>query len=195
MFTYTTPIDTPLDKKAGTPLGTDFAAGFITMKTATTQGYKTGILQRLANPWAAYDATLNPYITVDWLPIDLTIFNGEQLQLAAEEARPRRHSVSIPAFAFPFWRSAARGPVANPQTPDLWTNSYSIPPTLTSVPRGSNSLVFDYNLPQTLGFLNTTLNATQLPWTPGSGTGRRPVTPGAADPFEHGDDVSVAHME
>jgi hypothetical protein len=39
--------------------------------------YKTVFLQRLANPAAAYDPINNPYRTVDWMPIDLTIFNGE----------------------------------------------------------------------------------------------------------------------
>jgi hypothetical protein len=39
--------------------------------------YKTVFLQRLANPAAAYDPINNPYRTVDWMPIDLTVFNGE----------------------------------------------------------------------------------------------------------------------
>ena len=196
--TYSTPIDTPLDKKAGTPLGTDFTGGFITMKTGTfpaTRGYKTALLQRLANPWAAYDATLNPYITVDWLPIDLTIFNGEQLQLAApKKPDPDDTAFQSPPSPFPFG-GRQRGPITSPQTPDLWNNSYPNPPTLTSVPRGSNSLVFDYNLPQTLGFLNTTFSSTsptppQFPWAPGSSTAQagytgppNPATVGATFPW------------
>ncbi|MFN3148762.1 hypothetical protein [Bremerella sp.] len=39
--------------------------------------YKTAILQRLANPLSNHDAALNPYITVDHLGIDITVFNGE----------------------------------------------------------------------------------------------------------------------
>lgn len=34
-------------------------------------------LQRLADPDFAYDPIENPYITVDWMSVDLTIFNGE----------------------------------------------------------------------------------------------------------------------
>ncbi|MCR9295979.1 MAG: hypothetical protein NXI32_24960 [bacterium] len=37
----------------------------------------TAYLQRLADPDKPFDAALNPYITVDWIPIDLTVFNGE----------------------------------------------------------------------------------------------------------------------
>ncbi|GAA4438747.1 hypothetical protein [Bremerella cremea] len=49
----------------------------VTDVLAYADGYKTAILQRLANPWSDYDATLNPYISVDSMPIDLTVFNGE----------------------------------------------------------------------------------------------------------------------
>lgn len=43
----------------------------------TVQGYKSAVLQRLANPLSDFHATLNPYITLDHMPIDLTVFNGE----------------------------------------------------------------------------------------------------------------------
>ena len=41
------------------------------------QNYRTVFLQRLANPTLPYDDTLNPYVTVDWSPLDLTVFTGE----------------------------------------------------------------------------------------------------------------------
>ena len=37
----------------------------------------TAFLQRLANPLQAFDPKRNPYLTVDWSPIDVTVFNGE----------------------------------------------------------------------------------------------------------------------
>ncbi len=50
-------------------------------------------MQRLANPLIAYDPVVNPYITVDWLPIDVTVFNGEDgvndLALEFFESRER----------------------------------------------------------------------------------------------------------
>ncbi len=39
--------------------------------------FKTVLLQRLANPLIPYDPKSNPYLTVDWMPIDLTVFNGQ----------------------------------------------------------------------------------------------------------------------
>lgn len=47
------------------------------LKTGTTADYKTVFLQRLANPLLPFDATSNPYISVDWMPIDLTVYNGQ----------------------------------------------------------------------------------------------------------------------
>ena len=41
--------------------------------------WSTAILQRLANPELAWNEALNPYVTVDWMPIDLTVFTGEEV--------------------------------------------------------------------------------------------------------------------
>jgi len=46
-------------------------------QTGTTMNYRTVFLQRLANPLAPYHPITNPYLTVDWMPVDLTVFNGE----------------------------------------------------------------------------------------------------------------------
>ena len=45
--------------------------------TRTNQCYKVIFLQRLADPTSGWDKLRNPYITVDWMPIDLTVFNGD----------------------------------------------------------------------------------------------------------------------
>src|SRR5439155_24676166 len=47
------------------------------LKTGTYMNYKSVLLQRLANPLAPYNSKTNPYLTVDWMPIDLTVFNGQ----------------------------------------------------------------------------------------------------------------------
>ncbi len=64
--------DLPLDSQDGMPLKDEAL-----LNTGTTTNYKTVLLQRLADPLQAYNATTNPYLTVDWMPIDLTVFNGE----------------------------------------------------------------------------------------------------------------------
>lgn len=74
--------DEPLDFKSTTPLGKDNL-----LKTGTYPNYRTAFLQRLANPLLAWNPEpsapehipalpVNPYVTVDWMPIDLTVFNG-----------------------------------------------------------------------------------------------------------------------
>lgn len=47
------------------------------LATGTYSNYKTLILQRVADPTRDYEENNNPYITVDWLPIDITVFNGD----------------------------------------------------------------------------------------------------------------------
>jgi hypothetical protein len=51
----------------------------------TAQGWSAAVLQRLADPLRGWDAKYNPYITVDWLPIDLTVFSGEE-QITADNS-------------------------------------------------------------------------------------------------------------
>ncbi|GAB5402498.1 MAG: hypothetical protein Aurels2KO_07290 [Aureliella sp.] len=46
----------------------------------TMLNYCTAFLQRLADPERPWHRDLNPYITVDWIPMDLTVFNGEDAQ-------------------------------------------------------------------------------------------------------------------
>ncbi|MFM8324975.1 MAG: hypothetical protein ACKN9U_08945, partial [Pirellulaceae bacterium] len=38
---------------------------------------RTAYLQRLADPDFPYDPETNPYITIDWISLDLTVFSGE----------------------------------------------------------------------------------------------------------------------
>lgn len=44
--------------------------------TGTREHFKTAYLQRLADPTQPYHAEMNPFITVDYITIDLTVFNG-----------------------------------------------------------------------------------------------------------------------
>ncbi len=73
----------PFDSQPGAPLADDGI-----LETATTPDYKTAFLQRLANPLEPWHPTLNPYITVDWMPIDVTVFNGEDFPGAPDPDDP-----------------------------------------------------------------------------------------------------------
>ncbi len=46
-------------------------------QNGTYRNVRVAYLQRLADPEFGYDPVNNPYITVDWISIDLTVFNGE----------------------------------------------------------------------------------------------------------------------
>lgn len=57
--------------------------------------WSTAILQRLANPDRPWHEALNPYITIDWLPIDLTVFSGEVNDFEIADAQNHHRIKSI----------------------------------------------------------------------------------------------------
>ena len=51
---------------------------FVThFEPGTIEQYCTVFLQRLANPLEAWNPETNPYVSVDAMPVDLTVFNGD----------------------------------------------------------------------------------------------------------------------
>ena len=64
--------DQPFDNQAGRLL-----AEFGLSKSGTLLDVRSALLQRLANPLRPHDPLRNPYITVDWATIDLTVFNSQ----------------------------------------------------------------------------------------------------------------------
>jgi len=84
-----TALDTPLDigrgriptvpgtvppAMAGDPEGEEPFLGAIA-------DYCTVFLQRLADPTQAFNATTNPYRTIDWMTVDLNVFSGEETEM------------------------------------------------------------------------------------------------------------------
>jgi hypothetical protein len=85
----TTALDTPLDVDPALAYGripastvpsptSDPAGSGREPALGTIPQYCSVFLQRLADPLSAYDASTNPYITVDWMSVDLTVFSGEE---------------------------------------------------------------------------------------------------------------------
>jgi hypothetical protein len=146
--------DVPFDSKDGRPLKDDGL-----LKTGTTSNYKTAFLQRLANPLLPYNAVLNPYITVDWIPIDVTVFNGEDAPTTP--ADPDDPNPQTPSFES---RERADGDAA--EAPSLWTYD-SQPPQQTTTPRYPSDY-FGYQLMHSLGYLNE-------PLAPGGSNPNHPV--------------------
>ncbi len=140
--------DQPFDSRPTAPLTND---NLLTRNH--TPNYKTAFLQRLANPdlpWnpvpgaAGHDSTLppNPYITVDWSPIDLTVFNGE----ANRGSDPDEAG----GTASPRFGSRHRGNNTS-RIPLIWRANSRIAPAASS-----NALTdwFAFNLLHSLGYLN-----------------------------------------
>jgi hypothetical protein len=78
-FRYITPFVPPLDPYPSDPTDhnrddEDMAA--VLQNDETTEGFRIVFLQRLANPAMPWDSQFNPYISVDYLEVDLLAFNG-----------------------------------------------------------------------------------------------------------------------
>ena len=128
---YEPPLDKPLD------WDTLLQEGAVAPNT-TLPDHRWIHLQRLANPLAPYHATTNPYLTIDVMPVDLTVFSGVE---SADGA------TRFGAFE--------RGSDA-PGERQLWRQ----PPTAQSppvpAPLGDGGIhIFGYQLRHTLGYLNS----------------------------------------
>ncbi|MDO4574574.1 MAG: hypothetical protein Q4D98_05110 [Planctomycetia bacterium] len=58
-------------------------------RNGITPGYRIVHLQRLANPNLAYNATTNPYITVDSMPVDLNVFNARASEMETDDTEKK----------------------------------------------------------------------------------------------------------
>ncbi len=56
----------------------------------TVPAYKSAFVQRVADPNRPYHPLMNPYITVDWNAMDLTVFTGECVEIDALEGESSR---------------------------------------------------------------------------------------------------------
>jgi hypothetical protein len=189
-------LDQPFDSMANTPFRELRDNGFA--GTGTVLQYKTVFLQRLADPtlpWNPepfnWDGTpnvnynpnlpVNPYLTIDWMPIDLTVFNGDDQRPAntmlpqwdpddpAQELNPREDPANPIRFATR-QRGFPRTPPASGSTYNVWqqpafqalapTTDPTAPPRLNVVGQDDftnptqTTWNFEHNLAQTLGYIN-----------------------------------------
>jgi hypothetical protein len=158
----------PQDTIAGKPLAdetVDGVAGHELAKfTGTFPNYKTVFLQRLANPSAPYDPLTNPYLTVDWMPIDLTVFTGDDV--AADPAKdPSDFADSAAVNVWTRFATRQRGinmrsgRLQRDPNSNVWFPLSDEPdPRSQSAPTTGATPYFDYDLFTTrhhsLGYLN-----------------------------------------
>ena len=167
---YDPPLDVPLDKLENAPLS-NLNDG---QKTQTIENYKTLLLQRLADPTIEHHSVSNPYRTVDWIPVDLTVFNGQASQDHAgllEQWDPDDtdcNNSDIVEFGSRQRGSKSDANPASPNHVNIWSNwSWSSQEHNSQEPRSLGSLtvppttpsIFDQRLGHTLGYLNTTYSS------------------------------------
>jgi hypothetical protein len=129
--------------------------------TGTQPNYKTIFLQRLANPSAAYDPATNPYLTVDWMPIDLTIFVGECDDTDATGAQDldRQYRSSKPTNFATRQRGNATADY------NIWAPKSDDP---NNSSQAGSTAYFDYDLKDhdSLGYLNKNFQPFMSPVSP-----------------------------
>ncbi len=173
--------DEPFDNIAGRPLAINNL-----QHTGTTLDYKAVFLQRLANPLEPYDLTRNPYITVDWATVDLTVFNGEEnrtkagynpgdpfdpyddvsddnasntIRFATRQRGGRASFTGNPPNYGPFIATNPDYRLWSPTSQEPFETQV-IPNPVTDVVSGlSLDHYFQYNLVHSLGYLNGTMGA------------------------------------
>jgi hypothetical protein len=159
-------LDTPIERpNPPPPLSPDPNAPYRPLQntsenlpyTGTEINYKTVFLQRLANPSAPYDPATNPYLTVDWMPIDLTIFDGDDDDTATTVVPfdPDR-AIGNPSTATNFatrQRGDTTAAAGNNNYFNIWAPVSNDPQNNT--PAGTLAY-FNYNLKDhhSLGYLN-----------------------------------------
>ena len=179
--------DEPFDNATGAPLADNNM-----QHTGTTLDYRAAFLQRLANPLEPYHVTRNPYITVDWTTIDLTVFNGEddrtktgfapgsdpfdpqddpddddtdnELRFSTRQrGGDAVFAGSTPPFYGPFFATTPDYQIWSPQTQEPFTTQ-EVPNPVTDVVT-SNTLThnFQHNLVHSLGYLNGTMGMPMPP--------------------------------
>jgi hypothetical protein len=68
-------------------------------KPGTYPLHRTAYLQRLADPDLPYHPIYNPYLTIDWMSMDLTVFNGEDREPVDDPGRTDTNGAPAPYTA------------------------------------------------------------------------------------------------
>lgn len=145
----------PFDSRNGYPLKDENL-----LKTGTTFHYKTAFVQRLANPTIAFDPRTNPYVTVDWMSIDLSVFNGQDREPSGWDSAMHGQwdpDDPDPAGADLKFETRER----NGASFNNWAQVTADPNDTNPV--GGLSDYFRHNLRATLGYLNSSYGRTAAP--------------------------------
>jgi hypothetical protein len=190
-YRYTPPM-TPMDDfppAPGDQNRDDEDINAVMQQDLTTEGFRVLHLQRLANPAMAWDALLNPYITVDSVEMDLLAFNGARSNSVPEPTPPggtlttrsdadsfERNNDNIPDRIL--WRSqrgrqiGAPGPMPNHYLNMEWRESLGQTNTLFQPDNPGNILAFPWLTWNNRPYVSH-LELMNVPFTDPLGTGQQ----------------------
>ncbi|MGV3606138.1 MAG: hypothetical protein ACO1RA_07000 [Planctomycetaceae bacterium] len=149
--------DAPFDYLPGRPL-TDLGM----QRTGLYRDRRALFLQRLADPSQPWDANTNPYITVDWSTIDLRVFSGDE-----NIGRTVRNNGNTADIAIDPSDDPNAGPISQVFDTiergaqyDCYSTNLRNP---TQSNAGAGGLYMNYNLYNTLGYINRIVNSNNPP--------------------------------
>ncbi|MFN7873723.1 MAG: hypothetical protein ACK5PB_00295 [Pirellula sp.] len=116
--------------------------------SGTYQNVRAAYLQRLADPDVPYDPTFNPYLTVDWMSIDLTVFNGESSREMDDRDAFNQMHVAVPTMTSRPIFLASRYKTGELVTPPGGETGISyLSPISTLIPSGVTNYALQTALP------------------------------------------------
>lgn len=140
---YPSAIDQPLDRQR-----TDAFADEL-QDNRSINNFRVIHLQRLANPLAAFDVNMNPYLTVDTTSIDIVSFNG------VDSSEPTNNSGTDTRFeTFERGSEEQRGSFGKDRSLKLWSIE---PPKPNPTSNGGDTdptHIFQFNLAHSVSRLN-----------------------------------------
>ncbi|MEI8375411.1 MAG: hypothetical protein WCJ35_21535 [Planctomycetota bacterium] len=148
---YSQTIDIPLDRQRETKEPVDAKK---LNNDGTYPGFRIIYLQRLADPTKSWDATTNPYRTIDAMPVDLTTFNGVTKD-------PDPNNILDPKYPVHFEARQRGDTNAASGENNLWKQELCGKTNWNDSPDPDPKMVYPKNLRTSLGYLNQTFGSPQ----------------------------------
>ena len=114
----------------------------------TEKNWSAAVLQRLAGPMRPFHEKYNPYITLDWMPIDLTVFSGEEtLSTNGDIVLASRHKTGATLSPTQAFEKAGVSPTSPPAGTTFYSyhNEVLATPSI-AVPPVTEPVHFDFQL-------------------------------------------------